>query len=141
MKLDTLKGVNKVFSFEKYISCVSIETYRVALSRFRCSAHKLMIEEDRYRNIGRMHRLCQYCNMNIIEDEFHFLLVCPAYRDIRISILPKYYCSWPTKQKNLKLLKASQTGLLNQRTNGPVNAHLISWPSKAQNIQNLENMW
>ena len=26
------------------------------------------------------------------------------------------------------------------RTNGPVNAHLISWPKKAQNIQNLENM-
>ena len=25
-----------------------------------------------------------------------------------------------------------------QRTNGPVNAHLISWPYKAQNIQNLE---
>ena len=23
----------------------------------------------------------------------------------------------------------------NQRTNGPVNAHLISWPSKAQHIQ------
>ena len=29
----------------------------------------------------------------------------------------------------------------NQRTNGPVNAHLISWPSKAQIIQNLENIW
>ena len=29
----------------------------------------------------------------------------------------------------------------NKRTNGLVNAHLISWPSKAQNIQNLENMW
>ena len=26
----------------------------------------------------------------------------------------------------------------NQRTNGPVNAHLISWPSKVQDIQNLE---
>ena len=26
----------------------------------------------------------------------------------------------------------------NQRTIGPVNAHLISWPRKAQNIQNLE---
>ena len=26
---------------------------------------------------------------------------------------------------------------VNQRTNGPVNAHLISWPSKTQNIQNL----
>ena len=31
--------------------------------------------------------------------------------------------------------------ILNQRTNGPVNAHLISWPSKAQNKQNLENVW
>ena len=28
-----------------------------------------------------------------------------------------------------------------QRTIGPVNAHLISWPSKAQSIQNLENLW
>ena len=26
-------------------------------------------------------------------------------------------------------------------TNGPVNAHLISWPIKAQNIQNLENIY
>ena len=31
--------------------------------------------------------------------------------------------------------------VLNQRTNGPVNAHLISKPCKAQNIQNLENIW
>ena len=28
----------------------------------------------------------------------------------------------------------------NQRTNGPVNAQLISCSSKAQNIQNLENL-
>ena len=28
-----------------------------------------------------------------------------------------------------------------QRTNGPVNAQLISWPCKAQNTQNLENIW
>ena len=30
---------------------------------------------------------------------------------------------------------------INQRTIGPVNTHLISWPNKAQNIQNLENIW
>ena len=27
-------------------------------------------------------------------------------------------------------------GIQNQRTNGPVNTHLISWPSKTQNIKN-----
>ena len=82
-KLDTFKAVNKVFNFEKkYISCISIEKHRVALSRFRYSAHKMMIKEGRYRNIERNNRLCQYCQMNVIEDEFHFLLVCPAYRHL-----------------------------------------------------------
>ena len=28
-----------------------------------------------------------------------------------------------------------------QRTNGPIKTHLISCPSKAQNIQILENIW
>ena len=37
-------------------------------------------------------------------------------------------------QKPLRITKG------NQKTNGPVNAHLISWPSKAQNIQNMENI-
>ena len=36
----------------------------------------------------------------------------------------------------------SKTGIgvqmITRGPNGPVNAHLVSWPSKAQNIQNLE---
>ena len=39
------------------------------------------------------------------------------------------------------LRKKSVKLKINQRTNGPVNTHLISLPSKAQNIQNLENIW
>ena len=39
------------------------------------------------------------------------------------------------------LSKSATTRNSNQRTNGPVNAHLISKPSKAQKIQNLENIW
>ena len=48
--------------------------------------------------------------------------------------------------ENLCLYRVQKLSLLSrkkkpQRTNGPVNAHLISWPSKAQDIQNLENIW
>ena len=35
--------------------------------------------------------------------------------------------------------QSSKENNSDQRTSGPVNAHLISWPSKAQNIQNLES--
>ena len=41
----------------------------------------------------------------------------------------------------LQFLVREMSVSANQRTNGPLNAHLISWPSKAQNIQNLENIW
>ena len=40
-----------------------------------------------------------------------------------------------------KIIFQFSSNIINQRTNGPVNAHLISWSSKAQNIQNLENIW
>ena len=94
-KLDTLKLVDKIFCFEKYISCIDIEKHRIAIS----SARKLMIEEGRYRNIDRNNRICPCCNMKLAEDEFHFLLVCLAFRDLQQSILLKYYCRWPSKQK------------------------------------------
>ena len=40
-----------------------------------------------------------------------------------------------------KCVKERKDELINQRTDGPVNAYLIAWPIKAQNIQNLENIW
>ena len=47
------------------------------------------------------------------------------------GIKSKCQVSLAVKYRNIYLTN-------NQRTNGPVNAHLISWPSKAQN---LENIW
>jgi len=34
--------------------------------------------------------------MNMIENEYHFLSVCPFYQDLRRTLLPNYYCSWHT---------------------------------------------
>ena len=55
-----------------------------------------MAEEERFPTIERSRRLGQFCNMNMVEDEHHFLLVCPAFRDFGKAILPGYYCIWPT---------------------------------------------
>ena len=111
-KLEVVKCTNKVFHFEKYLKSIKTDSHRIALARLRCSAHKLAIEEVRLRNIERSLRLCQFCNSGVIEDEFHFLLACPAYSELRTSILPRYYCRWPTKQKFIKLLNETQAGIL-----------------------------
>ena len=113
-KLEIYKIIKDNFEIEKYLSCVKNENFRIALSRFRCSAHRLMIEEGRFRNIDREQRICLKCNMNAIETEYHFLLVCPFYKELRKNHLPKYYCSWPTVNRLKILLKNTQSGIVNR---------------------------
>ena len=83
-------------------------SYRLGFFCHRCSSHKLLIEQGRHVNIERMLRLCQNCNSNVIEDEYHFLLACPAYRHLRIKYLKKYYYTWPSINK-FKLLLSTQS--------------------------------
>jgi hypothetical protein len=45
--------------------------------------------------------------MNVVENEYHFVLVSPAYRSVRTHFLPTYYCSWPNIYKLEHLLKAA----------------------------------
>jgi hypothetical protein len=54
-KLDCYATFKQNFNLEPYIKC--IKTKNLLLTRFRCSAHKLNIEEGRYRNINRENRL------------------------------------------------------------------------------------
>ena len=111
-KLETYKMLKSSYEVENYICSVSYVNHRKALTRLRCSAHKLAIEEGRFRNIDRSLRLCVHCNMNVVENEYHFVMVCPKYRHLRQDHLPKYYCSFPTKQKFMSLMKSDNTGLL-----------------------------
>ena len=84
-KMETFKTISKPFKLETYNTSVDAEKHRIALSRFRCSAHELMIEEGRFRGIERGLRMCPLCPINIFEDEYHFLLVCLVYREIKIK--------------------------------------------------------
>ena len=87
-KLETYCLIKTNFERESYLEQVTTIKHRTALAKFRCSSHMLLIEEGRYRNIPREQRLCSKCNMTEIETEYHFLLVCPYYREIRTNIYP-----------------------------------------------------
>jgi hypothetical protein len=65
----------------------------------------------RYNNTPRESRLCLCCNMNVVENQYHFVLVCPAYRSVRTHFLQTYYCSWPNIYKLEHLLKAANKNL------------------------------
>ena len=95
------------FEIESYLNTLAEKKYRVALTRFRISAHNLEIENGRYENLPGEQRLCKSCNMNKIENEYHFLLVCPHFRELRSKYLKPYFCRWPTLCKFAQLLSST----------------------------------
>ena len=50
--------------------------------------------------------------MQQTESEYHFMLVCPAYRDLRVKFLPRYCMSWPTLNKFDHLMKQNGNKVL-----------------------------
>jgi len=57
------------------------------LAKLRLSSHTLNVEIGRHNIIDRH---CIRCNLNDIEDEFHFVLICPDYVNLRNAYIPKY---------------------------------------------------
>ncbi len=58
---------------------------RRSLAGFRCANHKLQIELGRQvkpMKVPVQQRYCKLCNLGAVEDEDHFLLVCPTYQSV-----------------------------------------------------------
>ena len=73
---------------ENYVSILK-RSKRSTFCKLRVSAHRLKIEMDRYKHprIPPEQRLCILCNHNEVEDEFHFIMRCSLYDDIRSNLL------------------------------------------------------
>ena len=91
MEKSHYKNFKTLLDVEKNLSIDLSYKYRRILANFRCSAHKLMIERDRHLGIDRNCRNCPIClkrNVYVIEDEFHFMMVCPEYGPLRYELFP-----------------------------------------------------
>ena len=85
-KLKTLSILKGNFSCEDYLLLVPNVANRTALTKFRLSNHNLMIEKGRYENIQLCDRSCPFCP-DQVESEFHFLIKCPVYAELRRQLL------------------------------------------------------
>lgn len=108
-KLRTYAKFKLCFEKEKYLDCISKSIYKKALARFRVSSHDLHIESGRRSGTPITQRLCPFgCNQ--IEDEFHFLLVCPTYTYYRNIFIPEFYFS-PALEYKATLLLSNENSL------------------------------
>ena len=84
----------------------------ISLVRFRTTNNRLPVNVLRFEDIPRVERVCTNCNMTEIGDEFHYLFVCPFFKEKRIELLPKYYYQFPNIIKYNELFNTSNKTLL-----------------------------
>ena len=73
------------------------------IAKFRCSSHGLAIETGIHCQnvIPKKERICLYCtkfqNNYVTECDFHFLMQCPAYNDLRNKYLSTFFTEISSK--------------------------------------------
>ena len=68
------------------------------------------IDFGRFSGLRRQDRICKVCSIRMIQSEYHFLLCCPRYSDIRT----KYFrnTSWPSLHMFSSIMSSSNTNNL-----------------------------
>ena len=96
------------FEFSDYLNMITVRKFRVALAKFRVSSHRLEVEMGRWARPERTvfeDRKCKYCHK--LEDEYHLLLECPLYVNIRELYIRRYYYTRPSMFKLTELLSSN----------------------------------
>ena len=78
------------FALEKYIIECQPNEY-IPFIKIRTTNNRLPIEKGRWENIVRYHRYCTLCNLNLLGDEYHYILECTYFTEKRKLYLPKHY--------------------------------------------------
>ena len=82
----TMKGS---FKREPYFDLVQSRNQRSWLTRLRCSAHHLEIEQGRWSKVPVAARVCTVCQSGEIGDEYHFAMKCPIFNVKRACYIGK----------------------------------------------------
>ena len=75
-----------------------------------------MIAEGRQKGIPRELRICKSCDLGCVEDEYHFVIICPAYKNLRKKFIPNKFLKFTSilifknyKEKSWELESMPQT--------------------------------
>lgn len=98
-----IREISKLSTYNLFKNSRCIESYLLlgiprrlvtAVSRFRTGSHDFQIEIGRHQSIVREDRLCRFCwenaNINVVEDEYHVLMECSCYKDVRNLYIGKH---------------------------------------------------
>ena len=103
------RNIKDTYEMEPYLLINYNRELRQCLTKMRLSSHKLFVERGRWLkpNVVYEQRTCTVCDSKDIEDEYHVLIKCPHYTDLRKKFIKSYYYCRPSMYKFLKLMTST----------------------------------
>ena len=101
------------FKYQNYLDCLSLIKFRRVLTRYRVSSHKLEVEAGRWTKPNKTpleNRKCKLCN--VLEDEYHFVLECDLYKELRKKYIKRYYWQRPNMMKLIELVTSENNNTI-----------------------------
>ena len=88
--------------YNDYLFTMPNNYIRIALTRLRLGSHHLSSERGRWNRTEFHERKCIICDD--VEDEYHFVLCCPRYHELRSKYIPKTLYQRPSMFKFIEFL-------------------------------------
>ena len=101
------------FKMQPYLENLTVFKFCQSVAKLRVSSHRLQIESGRWVKPNRIpvnERLCVFCD--ILEDEFHFVMECKQYEDLRKLYISKYYRTRPSMHKFIELINTNNKNIM-----------------------------
>ena len=98
-----------------YPTCIRNVKYRQVLIYFRTRNHQLMVEAGsrvKPRSLPYDERLYNLCQRQDSQDEYHLVLICPVYMELRKQFIKKYYFVRPNTDKFIQLVTTNNNCIL-----------------------------
>ena len=100
----------KQLNFEDYLlSCNNRE--RISLAKYRCANSKIPVYNQIYMYETELGTLC---DLNVNGDEYHYIMICPYFRQSRELYLKHYFYTRPNMRKFSQLFSSENKRTLSR---------------------------
>ena len=109
----TYRSIKPYIKREKYLMLPN-GSDRINLCKFRCRNIKIPVVAlgYAYLNIDYENRICSICSLNVIGDEYHYILECPALQTHRSRYISEFYMRNPNMDKFVLLFQSENVTTL-----------------------------
>ena len=92
-RLNIYRRIKKDLTTESYVANIRSVGVRRVLAGLQVGCLPLTVETGHYTGIPFCQRTCWLCDREEVEDQIHLLIICPAFKDLRLQLFNHVHCN------------------------------------------------